>query len=203
MSFTDLPIVSLFFKNSRTIADISGYITISENTKNDLEITNQPVQQGAMITDHSFVKPTILSMQIQFDNSNVAAALLGTAGGLVGQALGGTVGGVLGGAVGGLLGSDVLADTYQKLLDLQASREPFTITTPKRIYSNMLFASLGLVTDKKTEKVLAISAGFQEVIIVKVTTTQVSRFLQQQPGRTGKTEMAGKKSALAVLKQVF
>lgn len=90
-----------------------------------------------------------------------------------------------------------LSKIYQDLQDLQISRVPFTIVTPKRIYTSMLIASLGMTTDKATENCLAITASFQEVIIVRVTTTQVPRIKQKQPAATGKTENAGKKSALA------
>lgn len=90
-----------------------------------------------------------------------------------------------------------LAKMYKDLLDLQASRVPFTIITPKRIYNNMLIATIGQTTDKSTENVLKILLSCQEVIIVNVTTTQVPRSKQRNPGATGKTENVGKKSALA------
>jgi len=94
-----------------------------------------------------------------------------------------------------------LAKIYQNLLELQSSREPFDIVTPKRIYSNMLMASIAQTTDKNTENTLAVTMTFQEIIIVKVSTTQVPRIKQKQPAVTGKTENAGKKSALFSLKE--
>ena len=90
-----------------------------------------------------------------------------------------------------------LSKIYQDLLDLQTSREPFDIVTPKRIYRNMLIATLGMTTDKSTENVLKISVAFQEVILVSVSTTTVPRQKQKFPGGTAKTENVGKKSALA------
>ncbi len=94
-----------------------------------------------------------------------------------------------------------LSKVYQDLLDLQSSRVPFDIVTPKRIYRNMLIATLAQTTDKNTENCLSINASFQEVILVKVSTTQVPRSKQKNPGATGKTENAGKKSALLSLKE--
>lgn len=88
-----------------------------------------------------------------------------------------------------------LSKIYQDLIDLQNSRVPFDVTTPKRTYKNMLLASLGLTTDKRTENALAINMTFQEAIIVKVTTVTVSRSKQKSPGTTGKTEPAGKKQS--------
>lgn len=89
-----------------------------------------------------------------------------------------------------------LKELYKNFIDLQNSRTPFSIVTPKRIYENMLMASLSQTTDKNTENILALNLVFQQIIIVKVSTTQVPRRAQKNPGATAKTENAGKKSAL-------
>jgi hypothetical protein len=93
-----------------------------------------------------------------------------------------------------------LSKIYQNLLDLQNSRVPFDIITPKRIYHNMLMTVLAQTTDKTTENCLSINASFQEVIIVKVTTVQVNRSNLKNPGSNGATQNAGRKqSALSTL----
>lgn len=92
-----------------------------------------------------------------------------------------------------------LSKVYQKLLDLQSSFVPFDVITPKRIYHNMLINTLGQTTDKKTENCLSISITFEEVIIVKTSTTTVPRAKQKNAGATGATQSAGKKSALLLL----
>jgi hypothetical protein len=94
-----------------------------------------------------------------------------------------------------------LSKVYQNLLDLQNSRAPFDVITPKRIYRNVLIATLGQTTDKKTENCLAINLTFQEILIVNVVTTSVPRSKQRNPGATGATQNAGKKSALLSVKQ--
>lgn len=99
--------------------------------------------------------------------------------------------------------SKPLAQIYQELLTLQSDRVPFDIITPKRIYKSMLISSLGQTTDKNTENTLAIVLSFQEVLIVKVTTTQVPRSRQRSPGVTGKTESAGRKSILSTIRSAF
>lgn len=151
----------------RSFGGISGYVTITENAVDQLEITQQPVQQGAMIADHAFKKPVSFQIQMLFEFNLLKP----------------------------------LADIYQSLLDLQNMREVFNCVTPKRTYYNMLFASLGQTTDKKTENCLAISATFQEVIIVSVSTTIVPRSLLRDPAATSGTANVGKKSALLTLTQ--
>ena len=86
--------------------------------------------------------------------------------------------------------------TYQKLLDLQADSNLFSVTTPKRIYSNMQIISLSCTTDQRTENVLSISGEFREVIMVDVVVSNVpARAKQKKAKKTGKTANAGAKSA--------
>jgi len=90
---------------------------------------------------------------------------------------------------------------YQQFQDLQNSRVPFTIVTTKRTYKNMLIAALGMTVDKNTENCLALSISCQEVIIVSVTTVNVPRTQQKDPGTTGATQQGGKKSILKNLSE--
>ncbi len=178
MSFLSEPITlqSLFGKN-RAIGPITVNVILSESTNDTLTITKQPVQQGASITDHAYKEPTVLSMSIHQKDNGLISGVLSTFSG------------------------NGLSKIYQDFLDLQSSRRPFDVITKKRIYHNMLMASLGVTTDKATEDILAITCTFQEVIIVSVVTTQVPRTRQRTPGATGATQNAGKKSALASLKE--
>jgi len=188
MSFLSQPIQIIPIQPQRTIgggiagvAPIAMQVVVDERTTDSLTITKQPVQQGASITDHSFQEPTVFSSTAYFkDNSQ---SLLGELNSFTSPSVG-------------------LAKIYQQLLDLQALRTVFNIVTPKRIYNNMLLASLTQTTDKATENCLAVSMAFQQVIIVTVATTNVPRINQTNPGRTGATQNAGtKQSALYSLNQ--
>lgn len=94
-----------------------------------------------------------------------------------------------------------LAETYQNLLDLQASREPFDVVTGKRAYQNMLFTSLSVTTDSNTENILSISAEFTEIIVTALSIISTkgiavpTRNKQKNAGKTGATQNAGKKNA--------
>lgn len=137
-----------------------GYVTITENSVDAIEITQQPVQQGANIADHAFKKPTTLSVQILFGGSLFQS----------------------------------LSTIYKNLLALQSSFQPFNCTTPKRTYYNMLFASLGVTTDKQSENILSINATFQQIITVPIGVTTVSRSQLANPGSNGGTGVAGTKT---------
>lgn len=145
----------------RSIGPFKATVTLEEIASDDLEITQHPVQQGATITDHAYLKPATVSIKIMFSDADAP-----------------------------------LAETYAKLRQLQASREPFDVVTGKRVYKNMLLKSLGQTNDAQTENILSISAELQEVFIVQVETTTVPpRKRQANPGKTGATENAGQKSA--------
>jgi hypothetical protein len=172
MGFLTQPIslTSIFTGGSaRQIDTIEVDVIMSEDTSDVLTITKQPVQQGATITDHAFMEPTVLNMTVFFKDSFFTS----------------------------------LSETYEKLRKLQSSRVPIKVTTPKRTYTNMLIATLRNTTDKNTENCLSISMSLQEVIRVSVTTTQVERTKQRNPGTTGATQKAGNKSALRTGADIF
>ena len=89
-----------------------GYVTISENTIDAIEITQQPVQQGANIADHAFKKPTTLSIQILLGASILPSV-----------------------SFGGVQGPQSLPTIYANLLALQSSFVPFNCTTHLRHWS--------------------------------------------------------------------
>lgn len=174
MSFLSQPITLIPIQPQRVIGPIQVQVVIQESTTDTLTVTKQPVQQGASITDHSYLEPTVFSSTAYFkDNStNLKGAL---------NSFTNPSGG--------------LAKIYQTLLTLQSSRTPFNIVTPKRIYTSMLMTALSQTTDKSTENCLAVSMSFQQIIIVSVSTTNVPRTNQSNPGTTGATQNAGQKQS--------
>lgn len=95
-----------------------------------------------------------------------------------------------------------LSELYEDFLKLQSDRIKFDVITGKRSFTNMILQSIGQTTDQKTENILALNLSFIEIITVEVTPTTVpARSRQSNPGTTGATEKAGKKSALRVLKE--
>lgn len=183
MSFLSQPIQIIPIQPQRSIgggipgmAPILMQVVVDERTTDTLTITKQPVQQGATITDHSYLEPTVFNSTAYFKDNSLS--LLGELNSLFSPSTG-------------------LAKIYANLLALQALRTAFNIVTPKRIYTSMLLASLSQTTDKSTENCLSVSMSFQQIIIVTVSTTNVPRTSQSNPGSTGATQNAGtKQSAL-------
>jgi hypothetical protein len=165
MSTTDQAVLDLYPQvTKRSISDFSGYLCLEEDSSDELEITQHPVQRGANITDHAYLKPSTVSIRFSYAP-----------------------------------GTTPLSQLYTELRDLQASREPFTIVTGKRVYSNMLFKSLSVTTDVTKENILSVIGNFQEVILVDVVSTTVPvRAKQKQPENTDSTQNVGDKKAMPV-----
>lgn len=180
MGFLSQPITIIPIQPVRQIDSIKVNVVIQENTNDTLSITKQPVQMGASITDHSYQEPTVLTMSMYFNDNSLENLFSAN---------------TLSNPIATLANTNGLQKIYQSLQKLQASRMPFTVITPKRVYSTMLMTSLGLTTDKLTENCLKIDCTFQQIIIVPVTTVAVPRTQQKNPASTGATQNAGNKSA--------
>lgn len=116
-----------------------------------LTITEHPVQTGAALTDHSFLQPKQLSMEIGM--SNVATSFV------PGQFTGG-------------YSRSVTA--YQVLAQLQALRVPIQVHTRLGLYQNMLIEVLSAPDDYMTLNGLRCTVTFREILVAQVKTVKIS-----------------------------
>ncbi len=144
---------TVLLRQGRSIAGIIPDCTIEERHKDDLEITQSPVEQGTPIADHAYKKPAELVMRVAWSDSK-------RLGELVASALTGSLGSV--------------KDVYQQLLTLQQTLEPFSVVTGKRSYEHMMLKSLQVITNKEAENILMVEAIFQEVLIVSTQIVSAS-----------------------------
>lgn len=167
---------------NRVIGTIAVNCIISEETQDVLTVTKNPIQVGTSITDHSYLEPTVLSMRIiqgvPVSFSTIFANPLTS-------------------------GNNALAGIYKQFLDLQKSRTPFTVTTKKRVYENMLATSIRLLTDKTKENILALDISFQQVNIVSIGTATIPASQQSSPQVTQPIINSGVQSAALTGAQAF
>jgi hypothetical protein len=176
-------IVSAFFGPKRSINSPLGnfhlYVTFDERHHDELVITDHPVEQGASISDHAYKKPAELTLTIGWTNSSLAAITSLQMGGYSAYA-------------------------YKTLLQLQAMRTPFSISTGKRKYQNMLIQSIDTTTDAKTENSLIVTMHCREVIIVQTTATQLQPAdNMSSPQKTAAIANAGTKQPQATTTSVL
>jgi hypothetical protein len=171
-------IEDVLLRQGRSIAGIVPQVVIEEKHRDEMVITNHPVQNGANITDHAYKNPAMLAIRYGWSSSGALFSLD--------------------------LGAPSVDDVYAMLLALQASRQPFDVVTGKRNYSNMLIRSIGQVTDKETENSLIVEALLQEVIIVQTqNTTLKSSSVMSMPDKTAPVENAGVKQPAPVSQSVL
>ena len=90
------------------------------------------------------------------------------------------------------------ASVYAAILSLQATRQPFPVTTGKRLYENMMVVALGQTTDEKTEHALMLSVQLRGVVLVDTQASALPPTDQQaMPAQTADTSNTGEKQLAA------
>lgn len=166
----------LFNQRSRKIGLIIPDVVVSEKHQDALEITEHPVEIGAPVSDHSYKRPAEVTMEIGFSGGGSLLDFVDTS------------------AIGISLGASP-KEIYQQILDLQASRIPFDVTTGKRQYSNMLIRAIDVTTDRTSENVLMCVLTLREVIISQTESISVADKADMQDGvSTSSVQNTGTKS---------
>lgn len=169
-----LGVEAILVKPKRGIGPFSAQVTLREVHTDELEITDQPVEQGSQITDHSFMRPAELLIECAWSNSPQNSGFFA---GLAG-AVTGTIEGVNAILTGNSL--DQVRDVYQKMLALQRSRQRFDVFTGKRVYQDMLIKSLITETDKETENLLKLTVQLRQIIIAQVQVVTIAAPVSEQ-----------------------
>jgi hypothetical protein len=158
----------LYLKRPRYIGAIIPDVAIEEQQSDRVAVTQHPVALGAPISDHAYRLPASVTMRAGWSNSTPGVA--------------------------GTWGYPRIDAIYRRLLELQGNLQPFTLTTGKRTYRNMMLTELSVRTDRTTEQALIVEAHFQEVIRVSTeATTQPAQ--QSQPQTTQETQSTTQQQA--------
>jgi hypothetical protein len=116
-----------------------------------LKITSHPTQLGAMVSDHAYLEPRELVMEIGM--SDAARSII------PGQFNGGWSRSV---------------QAFRVLKALQAARVPFQVHTKLGIYQNMLIETLSAPDDYKTLLGLRCTVTMRELLVAQVKTVKIS-----------------------------
>ena len=135
-----------------------------------IEKTQHPIQTGANISDHAFIQPARVVLEIGMSDAMDSY--------IPGQWTG---------------DNSKSVNTYQTLKGIAAARQPLTVTTRLNVYSNMLLTSVSAPDTVETKFGLRASVVFEELLTGTVTSQQVSA----RSDLTGATNL-GTKSPLPV-----
>ncbi|HCU24079.1 MAG TPA: hypothetical protein DF383_03600 [Deltaproteobacteria bacterium] len=159
-----MAILNLIF-GRKTRAQIGG-ITIDASIEEDhtltCDITENPVESGANITDHVHLKPAELNIQgvisdtpLDFNLFNLP--LVGTVTSLIAR-------------FQGQKNLSRSIEGYNKLVELRKNREPFEVVTGLKVYKNMILTELKVQRNASNGKALHFEAQIKEIRIVNAAT---------------------------------
>ncbi|WP_145494996.1 phage baseplate protein [Yersinia massiliensis] len=160
---------AIFRQQSRRIGIIIPSVVVSEKHSDALEITEHPVERpttnsaSGFIADHAYKRPSEVTMELGFSGGGSLLDFVDTS------------------TIGLSLGKSP-SETYQEILDLQASRKPIDVITGKRKYSNMLIRAIEVTTDKTSENVLMCVLTLREVILSQTESVTVADKSDMQDG---------------------
>ena len=124
---------------------------ISVSTEHMATITSHPVQLGANISDHMYLEPISITMEIAMSDAMDSM--------VYGQWKGGYTKSV---------------SAYRMLCDLQARRIPITVLTRLNQYPDMVIESISVNDDYKSLYGLRATVSLKQVFVAEATTDTVS-----------------------------
>ena len=138
--------------------NIGGYFFdgfIQTDVTTQLELTSNPVETGVAVTDHSYVKPVEMEMQIKM--SDVMQSLI------PGQFTGGWSRSVTG---------------YKLLREIQNKRIPVSVLSKFGLFENMLIKTIKATDTSDTWNALDATVSLVELPVARVRTVKISKASQ-------------------------
>ena len=164
-----------------TIPNFTVQVWLEEHHHDQVEITQHPVEFGAMITDHAFKHPAEVRLELGWSNSPTAdSGLLSTLQG-IGVANSPLIAGasnaynLFKGAQSLMNGAGIsqVNSTYDTLLKIQEKMCTFTLQTGKRKYYNMVIKSMTTETDSKSANSMIVNLTCQQILLVNTKTVKL------------------------------
>jgi hypothetical protein len=130
---------------------------LEEEHTSEIEVTENPVETGASISDHAYIKPDVVRMVVGVTNHQLVPRDDGF----------------------GLYDARI-KNAFRALRDLQRTREPFDVQTGLHLYRNMVCKSIHTIQDKDSANAVSFVCELREVIIVH---TQIVSYPPRKSGK--------------------
>ena len=134
-------------------------LVLTEQHMESVRVTEQPVEIGAAITDHSFTEPARLQLGYYWTTSSIKGIVSDFTGELFSRGISN-------------FSEAYVFNMYQKLVALKNNRYLCKVVTYKRVYENMVITDLKTVTDVENTYAMPIEITMQEIFMVKVGMSQ-------------------------------
>lgn len=142
---------------NRAMGALTFDAVFEESHTSEMEVTENPVDNGSSITDHTFMKQ---------DRLRITAGVSNTPLRTTSDSYG--------------IGEVRAVNAHKALLDLQRTREPFIVVTGLKTYYNMVCTSISVIQDKDTCNALFFVA---ELRAIEIVSTQTVTYPPRKPGK--------------------
>ena len=126
-----------------------GFIQVEHNI--ELQTTSNPVETGASVVDHAYVKPAELTMEVMMSDVHQS---------LVPEQFTGA--------------SFRSVNAWQVLRKLQSDRIPMSVLTRLGLYTNMLITKLTTSDTAETFRALSAEVTLREIPVARIKTVKIS-----------------------------
>lgn len=130
-----------------------------ETHEAELEVTDNPVETGVVVSDHAYMKPLRVSLSAGVTDTPLAVSTNDPYASDAGRS----------------------RRAFELLTELQKKSEPFDLQTGLKLYRNMVCTSIRTSQDKDSSGALLFTSELREVIIVY---TQVIKYPPRKSGAT-------------------
>lgn len=135
-----MTISQIIFKKGNFVGDIELDIIITESATATARVTENPVEHGADTNDHIIIEP--MAFTTEGVVSNISSTTFGSP------------------------SSTNAREAWEALLELQASKVPFTLVQGLKTYDNVVILSLSEAQDKDTSNGLFFTSAMKEINLV-------------------------------------
>jgi hypothetical protein len=142
------------------LGGIAIQATIEEVLTDTMEVTQHPVQKGALISDHTYMRLPEVVIRCGWSNSQPTS-------------IGASISAAAAFAGGQLSVHDYVSGIYSQLLQLQQNQTVFSIITTARQYTSMVLTSLVVNRDFRTSQALMVTATCRQVLIASLSSAQL------------------------------
>lgn len=130
-----------------------------ETHESELEVTDNPVETGVVVSDHAYMKPLRITLSAGVSDTPLYVPADDPFQSDAGRS----------------------KRAFEVLTELQKKAEPFDVQTGLKLYKNMICTAIRTSQDKDTSGALVFTAEIREVIIVY---TQVVKYPPRKAGAT-------------------
>lgn len=151
-----MTIEALFIRTRKSIGDIELDGIITETHVNTVELSRNPIELGADITDHAIIEPRILNILAIVSDSPLDEVEVGPIVNPTDRHFGTSTARNITRSVA----------AYNAIIEIMNRRDPIAVQTRLKLYENMLITNVSCTQDKDSSNIVSMDISLSEALIV-------------------------------------